>query len=263
MKRLLLVLLLICSHAFGATWFVRSGASGNGTSWANAWANPRAINWSGLSAGDTVCIAGGTYSGGSGSIVTNKSGTSTAPITIKRAYALDSKCGSKTTGWSSAYDAQVVLVTGAAIVFRSSYITIDGSVSNGLKVSMVIRDCPGKTWNECFAVSSEGATSGITLRHLELSGPCNGDPTSPTCQSQGTDFTFDPRGLAIQSGDGSPQKNWLVQYNNVHGWCDGIYASNTNGLIIEHNTIADIMALPIAGNPHIGCSRRLAHHERF
>ena len=48
MKRRLLVLLLICSHAFGATWFVRSGASGNGTSWANAWANPRAINWSGL-----------------------------------------------------------------------------------------------------------------------------------------------------------------------------------------------------------------------
>ncbi len=116
---------------------------------------------------------------GFGSIVTNKSGTSTAPITIKRAYALDSKCGSTTTGWNSAYDAQVVLVAGAAIVFRSSYITIDGNVSNGLKVSMVIRDCPGKTWNECFAVSSVGATNGITLRHLELSGPCNGDRRAP------------------------------------------------------------------------------------
>jgi hypothetical protein len=59
MKRLLL-LFLLCSSALGATRYVDSAATGSadGTSWANAWTTLAAIT--GLSAGDTVYISGGT-----------------------------------------------------------------------------------------------------------------------------------------------------------------------------------------------------------
>lgn len=74
---LILLPLFLTANLSATAYFVRSGASGNGTSWANAWGDVGKIAWSSLSAGDTVCIAGGTYSG---SITYGKSGTSSNPI---------------------------------------------------------------------------------------------------------------------------------------------------------------------------------------
>jgi hypothetical protein len=51
--------------AFGASWYVDntvSGGSHNGTSWSNAWSSFATVNWSGIRAGDTVYISGGSSS---------------------------------------------------------------------------------------------------------------------------------------------------------------------------------------------------------
>jgi hypothetical protein len=62
MIRYLLPLLLFASSSFGALRYVDSAATGsaNGTSWANAWTSFSQIT--GLAAGDTVYISGGTTS---------------------------------------------------------------------------------------------------------------------------------------------------------------------------------------------------------
>src|SRR5437763_886648 len=48
-----------------ANWFVRpNGAtygSGNGSSWTNAWSGFSSIAWGSVACGDTIWIAGGTY----------------------------------------------------------------------------------------------------------------------------------------------------------------------------------------------------------
>lgn len=62
MKRILAILWLSACASFAASWYVDNAATGarNGTSWANAWTNLN--NVSGITAGDTIYISGGSTS---------------------------------------------------------------------------------------------------------------------------------------------------------------------------------------------------------
>ena len=65
-----LVFLLIFAAspaAFSSNWYVRKGATGSnqGTDWNNAWSEMNKITWSSLACGDTIWLAGGTYTTGS------------------------------------------------------------------------------------------------------------------------------------------------------------------------------------------------------
>src|SRR5881394_3943942 len=75
--------------AQGANWYVRPSSTGtaNGSNWNNAWsiANLNS-NWNSVAAGDTVWLAGGTYTTG---MAPTKSGASGNPIYIKRVLATD------------------------------------------------------------------------------------------------------------------------------------------------------------------------------
>lgn len=226
-------LILLFANAHATTYFVRSGASGNGTSWAKAWGDVSSISWSSLSAGDTVCVAGGTYSSG---LTFAKSGTSGNPITIKRAVASDANCGSTTSGWSPSYDAQAVI---GSITTNGSYVTVDGVVWNGFKINV-----PNSGSAMTSGVGTGSATNGITIRYVEIAGPCDGLADS-TCQSAAP--SGDPRGYSTGYWTGSNylnQNNWLIQYNNIHGMCDGVYAIGATNWIIEHSRIADTISLP-------------------
>lgn len=68
-----------------ATWYLDSAASGanNGTNWANAWNNVTSVVWgaSGVKAGDTMQISGGSYP--SNALTVGASGTSTSPIIVE------------------------------------------------------------------------------------------------------------------------------------------------------------------------------------
>src|SRR5580658_311438 len=97
----------------GKSWYIAKGASGTstspcssaGTTWTNAWGEMDQINWSCVSAGDTVWIAGGTYSQG---FVVGASGTATKPIYIARVLSTD-EVPASAPGWSPAFDAQVIV----------------------------------------------------------------------------------------------------------------------------------------------------------
>jgi parallel beta-helix repeat protein len=75
------------SLSFAANHYVDKSASGssNGTSWSNAWKSFSSIDWTKVSAGDTIYISGGssskTYTSG---LIVGKSGSSGAPIVITK-----------------------------------------------------------------------------------------------------------------------------------------------------------------------------------
>src|ERR1051326_786448 len=95
--------------ADAASWFVRpSGGSGSGTSWTAAWNGLSGINWGSIHAGDTIYLAGGTYSG---TLSYGTSGSSGSQININRATGGQSACTSA-AGWSSSFDATVTLSGG-------------------------------------------------------------------------------------------------------------------------------------------------------
>jgi hypothetical protein len=225
----LVATLVLTVNLHAATYFVRSGASGNGTSWASAWSSPSSISWSQLNAGDVVCVAGGTYSG---QLATGKSGASGTPIVIRRATASDSTCGSGTSGWSSSYDSQVVV---GGISLAHNFVTIDGAVANGITMALASGDNS--------AVTVGAATNGVTLRYIEVSGPC----TPSGCNQSG-----DGRSINLNHWSGSSydlQNNMTIQYANLHGACTILWSAHATNLIIEHSRFADSID-NTSGNPY-------------
>jgi hypothetical protein len=144
--------------------YVRVGAAagGNGQSWATAWNSFDAINWTQVNGGMTVWIAGGTYGG----LPIRKSGTSdTNRITFKKATAAEHGTN---TGWSNAYDTQVVIVGGIHVsdgTYQTErWITIDGSKRDSLSSGHGI-------W--CYGASNAGiwanyGSDGLTIRYCEI-----------------------------------------------------------------------------------------------
>src|ERR1700750_2357889 len=137
MKKLILTGLLLFSsfstQVFATNFYVRKGATGNntGTDWANAWNELRQIRFSTLSCGDTVWIAGGTYTS---ALKGNKSCTAGHALTFARVQSTDS-IPKAALGWESSYDSQVVLPY-IDIPGPSAYITITGRIPNGILVQI-------------------------------------------------------------------------------------------------------------------------------
>lgn len=225
---------LLLTFQLGATVkFVNKNAAGsnNGTTWANGWTSLSSIGWAGLAAGDIVCVAGATYTTG---ITTGKSGTSGNPITIRRATAADASCGSTTTGWSGAFDAQVVLSANNTFVVQNDWVTIDGAVTSGFLLTLSVG---GDT-----LLGVNAATTGVIIRYVEFSGPC-----APA----GCNQSSDSRAISLNifsGGNFLAQTNWIIQYTNMHGFCTPLISYNAPGLIVEHSRFADAID-NTPGNP--------------
>lgn len=230
----LFALLALTLPASAAVKFVNGGASGanNGTSWANGWTNTSSIGWSGLSPGDTVCMAGGTYSG---SITTAKSGTSGNPITLKRATASDPFCGFSTVGWSGAFDAQVIIpgITYAGF----NFITLQGAVANGIK--MTVPNSSG----DPSAVGVIAANDSIIIDNVEIAGPCGTSACNQNGDSRAIDMSV------FLSGNFALQSNWIIRNSNLHGQCTILITTKSSNLLIEHTRFAD-SADSTPGNPN-------------
>ena len=232
MFRLFQVLAVIAflQPAWAGTFFLRPGAAGNGTSWANAWGDFGSVNWPAVSPGSTVCIAGGIYNQ---TLAPAASGVSGAPITVKRALAVDTTCGSSTTGWSPAYDAQVVM--NGQIQIGVNYFTVDGMVANGIQLVM------NSSVNGYQGVKWTASTNYVTLRNLEIAGP-NGTTAGPQ--------NGDQTSIYLGAWSGSvwyPQTNTTIQYVNSHGPSQNMVIENASSLLIEHCRFADAAA---TNGPH-------------
>lgn len=231
--RLLALLLLAALPSLAAVKFVNAAAVGsnNGSSWANGWTSFSSVNWGALAPDDFVCVAGGTYSS---SILPTTSGTSGHPITVRRAHDTDTVCGSTTAGWNSTFDNQVTM---NEILIQVDFFTVDGAVPNGFKI--VLPNVGGSNGG----LSVGGPTNGMTIRYLEVSGPCG--PTG--CNQAG-----DARAIDLNHYNGSSydlQNNVLLQFNNFHGQCTTLWSAHSTNMIIEHNRFADsIDTTP--GNPN-------------
>lgn len=159
MKRILLIATLIfwaASAQAASNWYVDSSvsSSGNGQSWATAWKN--VTNASGLSAGDTVYISGGsTFQSYSVSGWVPTSGSSGNPIT----WAVGQDAGHNGT----------VIFTGGTVWLGSSAIhdvTINGNVNGANHIS--VQNYSNYIWQPSAAVSS------IKLKYIDFPGMVGG-----------------------------------------------------------------------------------------
>jgi hypothetical protein len=224
----MLLVTLFCSfliaQAQAANWYVRpSGGSGSGTSWTTAWNGINGINWGSVSAGDTVWVAGGTYTSG---LSPAKSGTSGARVYVRRARSDASEC-TGAAGWSSAYDSTVHQTGG--ITFGSyNYIMISGRTtasggSNGWWLDFTNRTSgSGIEWPN----GSNG--SYITIEYMDLQGP------------GAINYTGDGRG--IDDTPFSSASNHTFSHMKIWDWESGAYVAGINNPIFEYIDMYNIMA---------------------
>jgi hypothetical protein len=213
------------TDASAANWYVRpSGGTGSGTSWTAAWNGLSAINWGTIVAGDTIWVAGGTYTQ---TLTPNKSGTSGSRIFLRRARADAPEC-TGTSGWDASYDSTVHQVRAGIIFGNSSYITISGrtTASGG---------------NHGWWIDFQGATSGpgiewpngatgsyITIEYMDLQGPGS--------------ITYSADGRGIDDTPFSSATNHTFSHMKIWGWESGVYVVGASAPLFEYIEMFDIMA---------------------
>lgn len=162
---LILVLgLLTCAiSGLAANRFVRTSSAGsaNGSDWNNAWSMANLnSNQGSIAAGDTVWLAGGTYTT---RMLFTASGTAGSRITINRATAGDVACTSA-AGWSSSFDSVVISDTSTeGMTVDASYVTISGRTNYGIK-------CIGRNLVGRYRTFMVGG-SNVQVDSVETSGP--------------------------------------------------------------------------------------------
>lgn len=125
----LVCLLGVCAPARATVWYLDNAATGanTGTSWANAWSSPASVVWggSGVRAGDTLYISGGTSSKtyiGKLSVGASGSGPS-ARITVR-------------IGQDAGHNG-LAIFTGGIGANSTSYVTVDGEVAGARRLRAV------------------------------------------------------------------------------------------------------------------------------
>jgi hypothetical protein len=153
MKTAIAIFCACALSAQGASYFVRPTAQGSatGADWNNAWPL-QGISWGSVAAGDSIFVAGGTYTN---ALSIGASGTAANRIRILRVKATDSAATSA-AGWNSAFDSQVVITNPvvSANTFIGvrwanevgNYVTIDGREADGISLRVSDQDTPSDSW---------------------------------------------------------------------------------------------------------------------
>jgi hypothetical protein len=226
---LVLILMTAAAEGFGANWYVHKGANGsnNGTSWTNAWNEMSSINFSSVSCGDTIWIAGG--SAYTSTLTINKTCTSGSPLIINRVLSTDT-VPVTSPGWNSAFDSQVVISNGGINLAAGAYYTINGRIgsvsSNNFGISV---QCTVS--NGCNAVSGAGSgnLSNVTLTYVELYGPSC--VMSQSCGGGGAS------GLNVAPS--TNQVNYLVfDHGWIHQFGELVRTSNWNNSTIQYSNLS-------------------------
>jgi hypothetical protein len=231
--------------------YVRKGASGTGSGadWTNAYTDFGSVSLSGMTSGNTLWIAAGSYTGGLPNITV-------AGLIIKRATIA---AHGTSTGWSNGYDGQVV-VTGADrwATIVANAVTIDGVTRNpwgirlvGIAHEGVIHMGNSAQWINC---------DGFTLRNVEMDGNSLSDPAI-----YGMEDGLRSNTISVT--------NLLVEYCYIHDFrqlsdehTDGVQIPEANGLTFRYNYFRNNgMMLYLGDNDWGSCTARnvLIHHNVF
>jgi hypothetical protein len=267
----LVAFMLSAANGYSANYYVRHGATGtnNGSSWTNAWNEMNQINSSTLACGDTVWIAGGSYTT---TLRISKTCTAGAILTLNRVRATDSTAVAA-AGWNAAYDSLVVLPS-IDVGGPAAYITISGRIAYGIQVLIPGTSGDGIDGGEGTSSGTSQPIDHITFSYIEIYGPacvtsgnCTGSGVvgvniMPYCQSANrTNLLFDHMsihrtGEAIRgcgwsdstiqysliydtANDGQQHEDILYSnppYQNVTWRYNKIFMSPNDGIFFEYGT---------------------------
>jgi len=203
--------------AHAAFWYVNRSATGAniGADWNNAWTDFSKIDWSSVSPGDTIYVAGGSY----GYFTVGASGTASAPITIERVRASD-PVAVLAAGWNPAFDSQVVQTVpkGQTGIYINqgigSFLTVDGRVNAGWRIN--ISDASSGVEID------QAAATNVTLNYIQVNGP--GVITE----------TGDVRGFDLTPTNGK-MSNITVSHCGVMNGCDAaMYLTLADNAVVEY-----------------------------
>lgn len=198
--------------ANAANWYVRPSAQGanNGADWNDAW-SLSSITWSRVLPGDTIWLAGGSYSTG---INIGASGLAGSTINILRATSSDSAATSA-PGWQGAFDSQVQLVGRSGgdgiLVSQYSHILIDGRTQYGILITMPMS---GGYAVECDPAGGVGKpVTDLNFRNIDILGPYASASNPASNETVG--FKIDP-------SDGT-LSYVLVDHCRIRGCATGLH----------------------------------------
>jgi hypothetical protein len=245
-----LSLLLMAASAPAANWYVRPGGAGSqtGADWNNAW-DSAGIGWSSVSAGDTIWLAGGTYSG---ALTPAKSGTSSNPIYIRRVQASDST-PTAAAGWSSSFDSQVIIAPSEAepLAFLSSnagsYTYWDGRVPNGISLQLS-QSIGGGGHDACIDVGQGWGdysdvfypNIGITFTNIECVG---------TYQKALAASTYNCYSTSLALNNAS---SITMTHCNCHDTLDWMLMLYSTNILIDHTIISNVLEVYDGGTTTVG-----------
>jgi hypothetical protein len=231
MKHLFIALLLYPFTLLANNWYVRPSSVGSktGSDWNNAW-SPSSIDWSRIAAGDTVWLAGGSYSGG---LRVGGSGSPGNPILIYRVTKADA-APVAAAGWSASFDSTVAF-SGGSIDFPSgSYVTVDGRNpyvatvgSQGVSNAGITVSINASSGGDGIDGAESGPISNIIVRNVSLIGPY-------TSNSGGGGVS----GINI-CNSAHAVTNCTFHGISIVGTGEAVRAAAWNGVIIEYCYIAD------------------------
>jgi hypothetical protein len=244
----------------GHSWYVAKGAPGTaaspctsaGTTWSNAWGEMDQINWSCVQPGDTVWLAGGTYTHG---FTVGASGAAGKPIYVARVRSTDT-VPTSAAGWAAAFDSQVLVTNttannggsgcnaGDVLCFNQStlgnYTYWDGRVDSGilLQTSNIAGLSPTNNTSLGQSAADIGTASGdpdtgsnhdITFDEVDFAGPAGS-----------SDYTHASYDAAIQVINATG--NVLFTHCRIHGANDNVNISGSSGVTFDHCMFYDNVA---------------------
>lgn len=225
----------LIAQAQAANWYVRpSGGSGSGTSWTAAWNGFNGINWASVSAGDTIWVAGGTFTS---ALSPGKSGTSGARIAVRRARSDSTEC-TGAAGWSASYGSTINQngITGISATTTTSYITISGrtTATGGSNGWVITNTSLGGVGIDLMG----GTTNYLLIEYIDVVG---GVHTTTSISNS------DSRGINDRGGDSTDH---TYSHVNVRGFCSTIYVCGVTNFVFEYGSMYDISPTDIGPSCH-------------
>lgn len=223
-------LLLGAASAHAADWYVRpDGASygaSSGRDWSNAFKGLGGIPWGTVSCGDTLWVAGGSYTE---SLRPSKKCSSASRLNIRRARS-DAPAATGSAGWSSTFDSTVHQVNGAGILFNGDwdYITISGRTTAAGGDHGWWIDFRGRSSGPGIEFANGAAADYNVMEYMDLQGPGQ------------INYTGDGRG--IDATPFSAATGNVFSHMRIFDWESAIYHAGISGSTLEYLDVFDIHA---------------------
>lgn len=221
----LLLISFLGIQAQAANWYVRpSGGSGAGTSWTAAWNGFNGINWASVAAGDTVWVAGGSYTTDL-SPSSGKKGTSGNVIAVRRARS-DSTACTGAAGWTTGFDSTITQTNAGIGLGDNDFFLVSGATTaSGGAIGWDI-NCPAFT-GEQYA-STYFNTNNSSLEWIEFEGPGN------------VNYTGDSRAISLSAAGNA--SDLLFSHIKIHKFTTAIFINLVNNMTFDYLDMSDCSA---------------------